>query len=108
MIYKCLFVDDRLNGAEGNETNEMKDMLELCTNYHKYCSFVFIKNISLAIILQLQFFNSILIAGEIRRKITRVCLVSIRLSRPVSGHNSLMGRERARVYVYVYEGYVST
>ena len=54
MIYKCLFVGDRLNGAEGNETNEMKGMLELCTNYHKHYSFVFINHISLAIILQLQ------------------------------------------------------
>jgi len=58
MIYKCLFVGDRLNGAEENETNEMKDMLELCINYHKYCSFVFIKHISLAIILQLQFLTA--------------------------------------------------
>jgi len=54
MIYKCLFVGDGLNGAEGSETNVMKDMLELCINYHKYCSFVFINHNSLAIILHLQ------------------------------------------------------
>jgi hypothetical protein len=35
MIYKCLFVGDRLNGAEGKETNVMNDMLELCISYHK-------------------------------------------------------------------------
>jgi len=51
----CLFVGDRLNGEEGSETNVMKDMLELCINFHKYCSFVFINHISLAIILNLQF-----------------------------------------------------